>query len=126
MEPITPEEANALLREDIAWAEHVVNDLVRVTITQGQFDALVDWVFNLGVVAFRKSELLEKLNKGDFTGAAHELYHEDPDGTPHGYIYGGGKVRVNLVARRKAERELWEGRVPDFEALRLEALHKLA
>lgn len=68
---ITPEEAEALLLKDIKEHEHIVKQHVTVPLTQGQYDALVSFVFNLGGPNFRSSTLLKKLNRG--------LYDEVPE-----------------------------------------------
>jgi lysozyme len=52
-EPLLPDQATELLRQDVAAAERGVNRAVRVTLRQGQFDALTDFAFNLGVGALR-------------------------------------------------------------------------
>jgi lysozyme len=71
---------------------------VHVPLTQNQFDALVSFVFNLGVGNFRTSTLLKKLNAGDNDGAAQEFGR---------WIHAGGKALPGLVRRREAERALF-------------------
>jgi lysozyme len=68
---ITKQEAEDLLIKDITEHEHYVKQYVQVPLTQGQYDALVSFVFNLGGGNFRSSTLLKKLNKG--------LYDECPE-----------------------------------------------
>jgi lysozyme len=53
--------------------ETTVNNLVKVPLTQNQFDALVSFVFNIGGGAFSKSTLLRKLNEKDYAGAADQF-----------------------------------------------------
>lgn len=48
--------------EDIAWAENEVNRVVKVPLTQGEFDALVDFVFNCGSGNFEHSTVLRLVN----------------------------------------------------------------
>lgn len=97
---ITQDRADAYLRADLAKAANEVNARVRVPLSQNQFDALVSFVFNVGVGAFAKSTLVKKLNAGDYTNAAQEFRR---------WIYSQGNVLTALVNRRKAERELFEG-----------------
>lgn len=66
---ITQEQADRDLLANVQDAVDCVNDNVKVALTQDQFDALVDFVFNVGCGAFKASTLLRKLNVGDFQGA---------------------------------------------------------
>lgn len=95
---ITEEEAEELLRQDVAFAEDAVTDYVEGDLTQGQFDALVCFVFNIGAGAFRDSTLLRLLNQGDNEGAAEQFLR---------WNKAGGKVLSGLTRRREAERELF-------------------
>jgi lysozyme len=71
---------------------------VKVALTQGQFDALVDFVFNLGAGRLAGSTLLRMLNAGNTTGAGQHLLL---------WVNAGGKPQPGLVTRRKAELALW-------------------
>lgn len=95
---ITQSTADKLLSSGIAQYEQAVNRLVTVAITQNQFDALVDFVYNLGAAAFESSTLIKKLNDGDYVGAADEFPR---------WNKAGGKVLSGLTKRRAAERELF-------------------
>jgi lysozyme len=95
----TEEQAEAWLVEDVGTAESCVNSLVSVPMTQGEFDALVSFTFNLGCHALRSSTLLIKLNNSDYDGACAEISK---------WAHAGGKVLPGLVARRKAEQEMFE------------------
>lgn len=88
-------EANALLRKDVAWAEAAVERLVEVPLTQGQFDALVSFTFNVGSGAFGKSSMRRVLNGGDYEAAANWFPR---------WVHSGGKVLPGLVTRRERER----------------------
>lgn len=68
--PITQEEADALFDIDILYREDSVNDLVLVSLTQNQFDALVSFVYNLGHGNFSKSTLLKRVNASLHDAAA--------------------------------------------------------
>lgn len=91
-------EAEALLRKDVAGAVACVNRGVTAAITQNQFDAMVDFCFNLGCRNFSQSTLLKKLNAGDVAGAATQFLL---------WVNAGGKKVEGLVRRREAERELF-------------------
>ena len=96
---ITTAEAEQLLRQDTAWAQQAVRDLVRVPLSQGQFDALTSFTFNLGAGALESSTLLRKLNAGDTAGAQAEFGR---------WIHADGQVLPGLVRRRAAEAALFD------------------
>lgn len=90
----TQAQADAALLNDEQNAIYAVNNLVEVILTQHEFDALVDFVFNCGEGNFRSSTLLKKLNAGDYAGAASEFVKWD---------HAGGKVLAGLLKRRQEE-----------------------
>ena len=63
---ITSDEAEVFLEQDLKVFEDAINHNVLVEINQNQFDALVSFVYNVGIANFKKSTLLKKLNKGDY------------------------------------------------------------
>lgn len=95
---ITQAQAEILLKADIASSVVVVNHMVQVPLNQNQFDALVDFVFNVGQGNFYNSTLLRKLNAGDYAGAAEQF---------SAWVYAGGEVQPGLVRRRDAEAGLF-------------------
>ncbi|ABN42257.1 gp53 [Sodalis phage phiSG1] len=95
---ITVAQAEAWLAEDIAAAEKAVNTLVTVPLSQGQFDALCSFVFNVGRPAFASSTLLKKLNAGEVAGAADEFLR---------WVHAGPKALKGLKRRRTEERALF-------------------
>lgn len=97
---ITEQFATQLLADDVGTAEDAVNSLVKVPMTQPQFDALVSFVYNVGVGAFRRSTLLRKLNAGDYAGAAGQFPL---------WRNAGGRLVQGLVNRRAAEVALFAG-----------------
>ena len=64
---ITERQATALLKADLIPVEKAVNEL-GVCKTQGQFDALVDFAFNLGIEALKGSTLLKCIRRGGERG----------------------------------------------------------
>lgn len=90
--------AERLLKCGVVQYEQGVNQLVKVRITQGQFDALVSFAYNLGLRSLSTSTLLQKLNDGDKQGAADQFGR---------WVNAGGKRLDGLVARRAAEREMF-------------------
>ncbi len=95
---VTEPQAAAILATDVEQAERAVERLVKVELTQGQFDALVDFCFNLGVGRLAGSTLLRELNAGRLDAAAAQLLSWD---------HAGGAVVPGLKARREAELRIW-------------------
>jgi len=95
---ITLEQAETLLLEDLERFERCVNDCVKVEIDQNQYDALVSFSFNLGCQALRDSTLLKMVNSGNYPGAAKEFLR---------WVHAGKAVLPGLVARRRAESDLF-------------------
>ena len=62
-----------VLKQDVKVAEQGVTDNVRVALSQNQFDALVSFIFNVGVKAFRRSTMLKYINVGEFGLAAQQF-----------------------------------------------------
>ncbi|SUG33969.1 Lysozyme [Salmonella enterica subsp. arizonae] len=90
--------ADRLLKTGLVGYENDVLKVVRVKLTQGQFDALVSFAYNVGSRALSTSTLLKKLNAGDIKGAADEFLR---------WNKAGGKVMLGLTNRRKAERDVF-------------------
>ena len=95
---ITEPEAAALLANDVQQAASAVARLVKIELSQGQFDALVDFCFNLGAGRLAGSTLLRELNAGRQDDAAQQLLAWD---------HAAGQVNAGLRARREAEFALW-------------------
>ena len=91
----TQEQADSWLLNDIQTAANDVNRLVKVPLTQGEFDALTDFCYNAGGGNFATSTMLKLLNAGDFAGAAAQFDLWD---------HAGGVVIAGLLRRREAER----------------------
>jgi lysozyme len=95
---ITQAEADTFLMSDVAGAVAGVNRMVTGKIGQNQFDALVDFAFNLGCVSLSQSTLLRFLNAGDFASAASQFLLWD---------HIRGVVIPGLLRRRQAEMDLF-------------------
>lgn len=91
--------ADELLADDVETTENGVDGMVEVDISDNQFDALVCFAYNVGLMALEGSTLLRKLNSEDFDGAALEFAR---------WNKAKGKVIQGLVNRRAAERTLFE------------------
>ena len=96
--PFSKDEVNAILRADLARFEKGVATYCPVPLTQGQFDALVSFSFNVGLGTLQRSTMRQKVLRGDMAGAAEELLK---------YCMAGGKVLRGLQNRRIDERALF-------------------
>lgn len=95
---ISPAQAEAALVHDLGETAAAIEAAVKVPLSDNQFGALVSFVFNVGIDAFRKSTLLKKLNRGDYDAVPAELAR---------WRYNDGKVMQGLINRRAAEAGLW-------------------
>ena len=94
----TMKEVDNILADDLIRFENGINRLTSVSLTQGQFDALVSFSFNVGLGNYQASTLRAKLNRGDYEGASNEFPK---------WRRGGGRVLPGLVKRRADERNLF-------------------
>jgi lysozyme len=87
-------QAEAWLRHHVDAISKCLNSSLDVPVTQGQFDALVDFGYNCGIGALRGSSLWTKLHAGDHAGVVKEFGR---------WIHVKGEVSEGLVKRRAAE-----------------------
>ncbi len=107
--PITRSRAEAMLRADVRTAESGVSRLIKVPLTQAQFDALVSFTFNLGAGNLERSTLRRKLNAGNYAAVPSEL---------NKWVKSKGKTVAGLVRRRKAEGAMFmSGGIPSGSSL---------
>jgi len=111
---ITKEEAERLFNMDLYVHENNVNKLVKVPLTQGQFDALVSLEFNIGYGSFRSSSILRLVNEKRYNEACKRFLFENPNAKTPEEKYKGcwvfnnqKKVVAGLVQRRKEEQEMF-------------------
>lgn len=95
---ITQEQADIFLQNNISQFEDGVTKLVKVSINENQFSALVSFAYNLGLGALKRSHLLQRVNESKFLEAGNEFLKWDID---------GGKVVKGLTRRRRAEVKLF-------------------
>jgi lysozyme len=92
------EEIDGILRSDLQRFQRGVLLYCTGSLTQGMFDALVSFSFNVGLGTLQRSTLRQKLLRGDKEGAAEEFLK---------YCMAGGKILKGLQNRRKDERALF-------------------
>lgn len=95
---ITEAQAEKLLQDDLKRFEADVTRLVKVSINENQFGALVSFAYNIGVGAFAGSTLLKLLNAGRTKEAADQFAR---------WNKAGSRELAGLTARRSAERLLF-------------------
>jgi lysozyme len=92
--PITQEQADTYLVNDLEWAEAAVTRYVKVPLTENEFSALVAWTYNLGTGTLASSQVLTLINQGLLERAAAHMVLYDK---------AGGKTLPGLTRRRQAE-----------------------
>ncbi|ODS09765.1 lysozyme [Vibrio scophthalmi] len=68
----TLDDAASSFVRSVSDAENVVKNRITQTPTQGEYDMMVSFVYNLGAGKFASSTLLKKFNQGDRAGACNE------------------------------------------------------
>jgi lysozyme len=95
---ITKEEAEILLKNDLVSREKSLNILIKVVITQNQFDALISLIYNIGIENFKQSTLLKFIND--------KLFDKIPDQFRR-WKYINKVISKGLLNRREEEIKLW-------------------
>ena len=97
-EPVSRDIAEQLVQMELRHVDAAISKLIKVPLTQNQFDALASFAFNLGSGRLQSSTLRAKVNRLDYDGAADEFPK---------WRKAAGKVLPGLVRRRAEERQLW-------------------
>jgi lysozyme len=95
---ITRGQFELLMMNRVHQIEQDIEKLVKVPLTQNQFDAIADFIYNEGTTKFNGSTLLKLLNQQDYQGAANQFLTWD---------ISNGKILPGLLARRNRERTLF-------------------
>ena len=111
---ITQEEADRIFSLDLKIHENNVNKLVKVPLTQGQFDALVSLEYNIGYGNFKSSSILKLVNDKRYNEACQRFLLENKNAKSLEEKYKGSwvfnnnkKVLKGLVNRRLEEQKLF-------------------
>lgn len=95
---IASSEAEELLMQDIKKVELSIERNIKVGLTQGQFDALVSFTFNVGSASLQRSTIRQKVNRQE---------HEDVPPEIKRWIFAGGRILSGLVNRREIEANMY-------------------
>lgn len=104
---VNENEAADMLGLDLAPVERFVSSKVSVEINQSQFDALVSFAFSVGFEQFENSQVLRRLNAGDFVSAACAM-----DAWRKSDVSGELEIVGALVRRRADEKALFLKELP--------------
>jgi lysozyme len=102
---ITEQEARAMLYRDLLTISSYINQKVKVTLKQCQYDALCSLVYNWGCFKFGRSQGLILLNQGRLNLAADEFFSREK-----GVVHIRNTFCNGLYKRRQTELKLWNGK----------------
>jgi lysozyme len=91
---ISKHQAEILLRQNAQIAERAVLRLISVPLTDGQFDALVSFTYNLGGGALQRSTVRCVINRGEHSEVPRQLMR---------WVWADGRKLKGLIRRREAE-----------------------
>lgn len=97
----TQQQAELWMEKDLAPVQTIINQSVKVKITQNMFDALCSFTYNLGGYAFSHSTMCTLINQCKFASAADQFNR---------WVYDNGRVVPGLVSRRAREKAVFEGK----------------
>ncbi|WP_319469516.1 lysozyme [uncultured Pseudodesulfovibrio sp.] len=95
-------QAQEVFENDVTEHEKIIKKHVKVNLSQGEYDALVHFVFNVGEPGFKTSTLLKKLNDGNYEGVPDEMRRWNK-----GTVDGQRQVIEGLKNRREDEVEIF-------------------
>jgi lysozyme len=95
---LTLDDNHEMLVDDCERLSQQMEDYLKVNLSQGQFNALGSFAYNVGIGSFASSHLLSRLNGGNFACVPSELIRWNSN---------DGEVSESLTRRREAEVELW-------------------
>ena len=100
---VTPTKCQILLKEETSRSGKAVGRLVKVPLSQGQYDMLIDFTHNLGEGALASSTMLKRINSGQCLAAGQEMLRWNK-------AKKNGKMIVlnGLTIRRQKEKTIWD------------------
>jgi lysozyme len=98
---ITEEEASRLLVRDVeSFEQFLAQEPYEEELTQGQWDALISFLFNLGIGNYKRSTLRKRI--------LEDVNHNDIPNQFRRWNKADGKVLPGLVRRREWEAQMYE------------------
>lgn len=94
----TQNQCDTAFIDDTETVQHGVRELVQVPLTQGEFDALVSFSYNIGLGNFASSHVLVRVNASEYSEVPNEFRR---------WVYVNHKVNTELASRREKEIALW-------------------
>ena len=95
---ITEKEAEQYLIEDVSLRVRTVKKLVKVDLTQGEFNALVSFTYNVGSGNLESSTLLKLINEESYIAASEQFLR---------WTKASGKQLKGLLKRRQEEKQVF-------------------
>lgn len=96
---ITKEQAEKWLEITTSKDAKEIKNLIKVPLNNNQFNALISFVYNVGINAFKSSAMLRLLNSGENKKLVADQFDR--------WVYDNGVKIKGLINRRKAEKELF-------------------
>lgn len=107
---VTKEQAYSMLRSDLYWLAHKVMQLfIDDNLSDNELGALTSFVYNLGFGTLKKGSIPKLIKEGNRLAAADKILQYNK-----ARVDGKLKVLGGLTKRRKAERELFLSKKPNY------------
>ena len=96
---ITQEQAQRWLEMETSKNAADIKSLVKVPLTNNMLNALISFVYNVGINAFKKSTMLKLLNSGADKNTVANQFDK--------WVFDNGVIVKGLINRRTAEKNLF-------------------
>lgn len=97
------------IRIHVSKIEDFLNEAIKVPLEQNQFDALVSFVYNVGISAFHNSQLMQMLNHKCYDTVPYQMKR-----WKYITVKNGKQESMGLINRREREADLWMGIDPKY------------
>ena len=96
---ITESQAQKWLEMETSQNAKDIKSLVKVPLNNNQLNALISFVYNVGINGFKKSTMLKLLNSGADKNTVANQFDK--------WVFDNGVIVKGLINRRKAEKTLF-------------------